>query len=165
MLRLRQNDPPALSFSGAIRNGNVTSLEQLVREHPDLVTARIEKDGKARTPLHVATDWPGCFPNGPAVIAALIDAGADPNARCEGMCHTETPLHWVASSDDVGAFEVLVKAGAEIEALGGSIGGGTPLDNAVGYGQWQVARRRGAYGAPAPRLPAAACGLMARVKA
>jgi ankyrin repeat protein len=142
MLRLHQNDPPALSFSGAIRNGNLASLEQLVREHPDLVTARIEKNGKSRSPLHVATDWPGSFPNGPAVIAALIDAGADPNARCEGMYHTETPLHWVASSDDVEAFEVLVKAGADIEALGGSIGGGTPLDNAVGYGQWQVARRR-----------------------
>ncbi len=165
MLRLQHDDPLALSLSGAIRNGNVTSLEQLVREHPDLVTARIEKDGKARTPLHVATDWPGCFPNGLAVIAALIDAGADPNARCEGMCHTETPLHWVASSDDVGAFEVLVKAGADIEALGGSIGGGTPLDNAVGYGQWQVARRLVECGARTKLWHAAALGLMSRVEA
>ncbi len=128
-----------MSLSGAIRNADLASLEQLLSEYPDLVTARIETNGKARTPLHVATDWPGHFPNGPAVITALIGAGADPNARCEGMYHTETPLHWVASSDDVEALEVLVKAGADIEAPGGSIGGGTPLDNAVGYGQWQVA--------------------------
>jgi ankyrin repeat protein len=115
--------------------------------------------------LHVATDWPGSFPNGPAVIAALIDAGADPNARCEGMYHTETPLHWVASSDDVEAFEVLVKAGADIEALGGSIGGGTPLDNAVGYGQWQVARRLVECGARTKLWHAAALDLMSRVEA
>jgi hypothetical protein len=110
ILRLRHDDPLALSLSGAIRNGDLAALGELVREHPDLVTARIEKNRKARTPLHVATDWPGRFPNGPAVIAALIDVGADPNARCEGMYHTETPLHWVASSDDVEAFEVLVQA-------------------------------------------------------
>ncbi|TMJ46740.1 MAG: hypothetical protein E6G85_30265 [Alphaproteobacteria bacterium] len=165
MLRLRHDDPLALSLGGAIRNGDLASLNQLVREHPDLVTARIEKSGKARAPLHVATDWPGRFPNGPAVITALIDAGADPNARCEGMYHTETPLHWVASSDDVEAFEVLVKAGADIEALGGSIGGGTPLDNAVGYGQWQVARRLVECGARTRLWHEAALDLMSRVEA
>src|SRR5258708_10034903 len=81
------------------------------------------------------------------------------------MCHGETPLHWVASSDDVGAFEVLVKAGAEIEALGGSIGGGTPLDNAVGYGQWQVAPRLVECGARTKLWHAAALDLMSRVEA
>ena len=165
MLRLRHDDPVALSLSRAIRNGDLGSLGQLLRKHPDLVTARIEKNGKSRSPLHVATDWPGGFPNGPAVIAALIDAGADPNARCEGMYHTETPLHRVAGSDDVEAFQVLVKAGADIEASGGSIGGGTPLDNAVGYGQWQVARRLVERGAGVKLWHAAALGLMSRVEA
>jgi hypothetical protein len=65
----------------------------------------------------------------------------------------------------VGAFEVLVKAGADIEALGGSIEGGTPLDNAVGYGQWQVARRLVECGAGAKLWHAAALGLMSRVEA
>jgi uncharacterized protein len=165
MVRLRHDDPVALSLSGAIRNGDLAALGQLVRDHPGLVTARMEKNGKTRTPLHLATDWPGHFTNGPAVIAALIDAGADPNARCEGMNHTETPLHWVASSDDVEAFEVLVRAGADIEAPGGSIGGGTPLDNAVGYGQWQVARRLVECGARTRLWHAAALGLMSRVEA
>jgi hypothetical protein len=35
--------------------------------------------------------------------------------------------------------EALVDGGADIEAVGGSIG--TPLGNAVGYGCWHVARR------------------------
>lgn len=165
MLRLRDDDPLALSLSGAIQNGDLVALERLVRERSDLVTARIEKNGRARTLLHVATDWPGHFPNGPAVVTALIDAGAEPNARCEGMTHTETPLHWVASSDDVEAFEVLITAGADIEALGGSIGGGTPLDNAVGYCQWQVARRLVECGARTRLWHAAALGLMSRVEA
>jgi hypothetical protein len=36
------------------------------------------------------------------------------------------------------AFELLIKAGADIEALDGSIGGGTPLGNPVGTanGRW-----------------------------
>ena len=165
MLRLRNDDLLALSLTEAIRTGDLASLDQLLNEHPNLATARIEKNGKARTPLHVATDWPGHFPNEREIIAALIAAGADPNARCEGMSHTETPLHWVASSDDVEAFEVLVQAGADIEALGGSIGGGTPLDNAVGYGQWQVARRLVECGARTRLWHSAALGLMSRVEA
>jgi hypothetical protein len=36
--------------------------------------------GASSTPLHAATDWPGYFPNGPAVVAALLAAGTDPNA-------------------------------------------------------------------------------------
>jgi hypothetical protein len=125
----------------AVRKGDLESLKRLLGEHPGLASGRIVKAGKSRTALHVATDWPGHFPNGAAVIAALIEPGADPNAPQEGTPYAETPLHWVASSDDVEAFEVLIKAGADIEAPGGSIGGGTPLDNAVGYGQWQVAPR------------------------
>jgi ankyrin repeat protein len=148
ILRLRHDDLLALSLSGAIRNGDLALLGQLLREHPDLATARMEKSGRARTPLHAATDWPGRFPNGAAIITALIEVGADPNARCEGMDHTETPLHWVASSDDVEAFEALVRAGADIEALGGSIGGGTPLDNASGTanGMWLAALSNAAPG-------------------
>ena len=100
-MRLRHDDPLALSLTAAIKTGDLAAIEQLLSEHPELAAGRIGKNGKTRTSLHVATDWPGGFPNGPALIAALISAGADPSARCEGMSHTETPLHWVASSDDV----------------------------------------------------------------
>jgi uncharacterized protein len=118
---------------------------------------------KASTPLHVATDWPGYYTNGPAIVAVLIAAGADPNARTEGGPAPETPLHWVASSDDVDVADALIDAGADLEAAGGSIG--TPLDNAIGYGCWHVARRLVQRGARVDKLwHAAALGLLPRVE-
>jgi hypothetical protein len=77
-----------------------------------------------------------------------------PIARFTGR-HTETPLHWAASSDDVAVLDALLDAGADIEAPGAVIGGGTPLADAVAFGQWQTARRL---------VEAAALGLMARVE-
>ncbi len=47
-------------------------------------------------------------------------------------------LHYAASSDDVDVAAALIDDGADVEAPGGSIG--TPLDNAVGYACWHVAR-------------------------
>ena len=164
MLTLRSDDPLATALTVAIHKGDLASLRRLLAERPGLASARIGEAGKSRTPLHVATDWPGHFPNGAATVLALLEAGADPNARCEGTWHTETPLHWVASSDDVEAFDVLVEHGADIEATGGSIGGGTPLDNAVGYGQWSVARRLVERGARVKLWHAAALGLLSRVE-
>lgn len=76
----------------AIHEGNLAVLEQLLRENPSLATARI--DGK-RTLLHVATDWPGHFPNSEATVAALIAHSAGVNAAFIGQ-HSETPLHWAA---------------------------------------------------------------------
>jgi ankyrin repeat protein len=165
MLRLRSDEPLAISLHAAIRTGDLASLKQLIDAQPALVSAIIGENGKSRTLLHLATDWPGHFPNGAAVVAALIDAGADPNIRREGVRYPETPLHWVASSDDVEVFEVLIKAGADVEAAGGSIGDGTPLDNAVGYGQWHIARRLVECGARTKLWHVAALGLMSCVEA
>jgi hypothetical protein len=88
--------------------------------------------GSWRTPLHIATDWHGYFPNAPAAAGLLVDAGADPNAGTGGS-QPETSLHWAASSD-VDVAVVLVDVGARLDTPGGSIG--TPLDNAIGYGFW-----------------------------
>jgi hypothetical protein len=97
-------DPVAVAAIAAIQGGDLPSLNRLLREHPGLAAARLGTDGpgaKSRSLLHVATDWAGHFPNGPATVAALIAAGADVNARIIGTHHAETPLHWAASSDDV----------------------------------------------------------------
>jgi len=123
MLNLRPDEPLA----------NLELLNRLLTENPSLATARI--DG-TRTLLHVATDWPGHFPNNAATVAALIASGAEVNARFTGQ-HTETPLHWAASSDDVAVLDALLDHGADIEAPGAVIGGGTPRADAVAFGQWQ----------------------------
>jgi hypothetical protein len=133
----------------------------LLRANPGLANARI--DGK-RTLLHVATDWPGHFPNGPAIVVALIDAGADVNAPFTGN-HRETPLHWAASTDDVPVLDALLDRGANMEAPGSVIDGGTPLADAVAFGQWNVTRRLVARGARTTIWQAAALGVMADLEA
>ena len=148
---MRNDDPLVIAGVTAIRTGDLATLERLLAENSDLANVQIEgRKGGYRTPLHVVADWPGYFPNGPAVVRLLLAHGADPNGGAEGFLQLqlqlqlqgrqETPLHWAASSDDVDVAEALIDGGADIEAPGGSIAGGTPLDNAVGYGCWRVAR-------------------------
>jgi uncharacterized protein len=163
---LSEGEPLARALVEAIRGGELESLKGLLAEHPRLASVRIvDGKGGSRTPLHVATDWPGFFPRGPKVVDVLIAAGGDPSAPAQGMWHSETPLHWAASSDDVEVARALIDGGADIEALGGSIAGGSPLDNAVGYGCWQVARLLVQRGARVDRLwHAAALGIFSRVE-
>lgn len=163
-MRLRVEDPVALTLIKAIKGGDLQGLRALLDEDPRLASARLDDgEGVVRTPLHIATDWPGHFPNGVEVVAMLIERGADPNAPCDGW-HPETPLHWAASCDDIEVLDALLDAGADIEARGASIAGGTPLDDAVGYGCWQAARRLVDRGATVRRLwHAAALGLSSKV--
>jgi ankyrin repeat protein len=165
-LRLSKSAPLAQALVETIHAGRVESLIELLREHPGLAAARVVDDkGGSGTPLHMAADWPGFFPGGPEVVAVLIAAGADPSAAVEGSWHAETPLHWAASSDDVEVARALIDGGADIEATGASIGGGTPLDDAVGYGCWRVARLLVRSGARVDRLwHATALGMMTRAE-
>jgi ankyrin repeat protein len=167
MLTLHRSDPIAVALVEAIQAGNVESLQHLLAQNPGLASARItDSNGGARTPLHVVTDWPGYFANGPATVVTLIAAGANPNAPFEGGAHAETPLHWAASSDDVEVAAALINGGADLEAPGASIAGGTPLDDAVGYGCWQVARLLVERGSRVDKLwHAAALGMMSRIAA
>jgi len=145
----------------AIREGDVATLARLLEAVPDLAASRLGIAG-GRTPLHIVSDWPGYFPNGPAVTSLLIEAGADPNFRPGDDEHGETPLHWAASSDDVDVARALIDGGADLETPGGSIG--TPLDNAIGYGCWHVARLLAARGARVDKLwHGAALGMLDRL--
>lgn len=145
----------------AIQEGDVATLRALLTAHPDLVSARV--DG-SRSLLHIATDWPGHRPAVADTIAVLVAAGADVNVPFVGP-HTETPLHWAASNDDVIALDALLDLGADIEAGGGVIAEGTPILDATAFGQWNAARRLVARGADTPLWPAAALGLRDRVAA
>lgn len=167
MSTISADDPVAVTATKAVHSGDLDGLASLLREHPDLATVRIGTDGPdgvARTLLHAATDWPGHYPSNPAVARMLIDAGADVNARVSGP-HTETPLHWAASSDHIEVLDVLLDAGADLESSGAVIGGGTPLSDAVAFGQWNAARRLIERGAHSELWEAAALGLMDRVEA
>jgi uncharacterized protein len=163
---LPAKDPLATAAVEAIRAGRVDALCDLLGRHPWLATARVQaQNGTRRSLLHILADWPGHSPNGAATVAALVEAGADVDAPFAGGFHRETPLHWAASGDDVEVLDALLDAGADIDAAGGIIGGGTPLDDAVAFGQWRAARRLVERGAPIALWHAAALGLVDRVEA
>jgi uncharacterized protein len=91
-----------------------------------------------------------------AIASLMLNTAAW--ARSEGP-----PLHWAASTDDVDVVAVLIDGGGHLDTPGGSIG--TPLDNAIGYGCWHVARLLVERGAPMDRLwHAAALGLLSRLE-
>jgi ankyrin repeat protein len=155
----------AVEATRVVQAGELEALADMLREHPSLVTTHIGTcpDGMSRTLLHAATDWPGHFPNNPQVVQLLIDAGADVNARFTGP-HSETPLHWAASSDDVEVIDVLLDNGADIEAPGAVIAGGTPLADATAFGQWNAARRLIERGARSNMFESATLGLLDRIE-
>lgn len=159
------DDPRAVAATKAVQAGDLAALESLLAADPSLATARIGDADCYRTLLHAATDWPGHFPNGPAVVNRLAAAGADVNAHSQFSSHTETPLHWAASSDDVAVLDALLDAGADIEAPGAVLGGGSALADACGFGNWAAARRLVERGARTRLSDAAALGLLDRVEA
>ena len=145
----------------AIQSGDVEGVRRLLIQFPNLAGDPLGGEAGARTALHVVADWPGFFPNGAAIARALLEAGANPNARGPNK-GSETPLHWAASSDDAEVAGALIDGGADIEAADGSIG--TPLDNAIGYECWNVARLLVTRGARVDKLwHAAPLGMLERL--
>jgi hypothetical protein len=86
----------AIETAAAIHGGHLDALQRLLADRPELASVhmigRKGLTGGWRTPLHVATDWPGYFPSAAEIIALLLDAGADPNDNSGGD-RPETPLH------------------------------------------------------------------------
>ena len=165
---MNRSDASAVQITRAIRSGETERVTALLRLQPDLATAIVvDEKGAGRTLLHIATDWPGHFPNVGATITVLAQVGADPNAGLydSPIDACETPLHWAASSDDVEAVNALLDNGADIEAPGAVFTGGTAMSDAVIFAQWRAARALLARGAKTTLTQSAALGLIERVRA
>jgi ankyrin repeat protein len=165
-MTISESDPKAAELTAAVKSGNVDALLKLLAENPGLATVRIvDSRGVERTLLHIACDWPGHFPNGRAIITALVKAGADPNAPVIGAgYHAETALHGAASSDYVEALDALLDNGADIEAPGAVFTGGAPMSDAVIFAQWKAAHRLLERGAKTTFSQASALGLLDQVR-
>jgi uncharacterized protein len=163
------DDQRAIELLLAVRGGDLAGIGRLLAGHPELATARLSgRRGGSSTSLHLVADWPGYFPKGPEAVRLLLDAGADPNALTTARDAlapgpgSETPLHYAASNDDVDVAEALIYGGADLNTPDGSIG--TPMENAVGYGCWHVARLLVASGARVDKVwVAAAMGMHGRL--
>jgi uncharacterized protein len=161
-LRLAPSDVRAVQLVDTIRTGTATALRLLIESDSSLVASRIGETTETRTLLHVVTDYPGHVPEAAAKVAVLIAHGADVNAAFHGN-HRETALHWAASANDTECINALLNAGANIEATGGVLTDGPPLDDAVIFAQWNAARLLVERGAHTALFHAAALGLPNRV--
>lgn len=155
-----------------VTDGDLESVRTAVQQQPQLLSATVEQDGAdGWTPLHLAV----VAGRGP-VVAALVDAGADPTARTEDG---RTPLllalrrapHLVELLRELGAPVDAASAAflGEVETLTQALDDGVPLTDPVtdvDLLSWaaaggrldavQLLLHRGAE--PGPALHAAAAG-------
>ncbi len=94
-----------------IESGEVESLQKLLRSNPELAT---QTDGGNATLLIRLIDWPGNRPNSAAVAQALLDVGANVDARRDD--ENGTPLSGALCTENVDVIKVLLDAGADIHA-------------------------------------------------
>mmetsp|Transcript_31645 Transcript_31645/g.69161 ORF Transcript_31645/g.69161 Transcript_31645/m.69161 type:complete len:175 (-) Transcript_31645:327-851(-) len=99
----------------AADQGDLEKLVECLKEDPKSRDSR-NKDGWQ--PLHQAA-----FSGEVDIIAALLKAGANVNAKCNDG---DTPLHYASAQGNVSCLTPLVKAGADLEAR--DMDGESPLD-------------------------------------
>lgn len=159
---IANTDPRAQDAENAIRTGDVASLNTLLKTYPELSSCYIGDATEARSLLHILADWPGNRPNSCETARTLITAGADVNASFIGKAHSETPLHWAASNNDVALIDTLLDHGADIDAEGGVIDR-TALADARAFLQLEAAHRLIARGASTTLQDLATLGILDQV--
>ena len=94
-------------MAGAER-GDVALVAALLDAHPDIVNERALLEGHTgrRTALHFAVNR-----DSTAVVALLLERGADPNLRDEG--DNAMPLHFAAEHGAMDIVRLLVEHGAD----------------------------------------------------
>jgi ankyrin repeat protein len=156
-------DSRAEAATNAIRTGDTTSLNTLIETYPELPSSYVGDETEARSLLHILADWPGNHPNNCETAKILITAGANVNAPFIGEAHSETPLHWAASNNDVALIDTLLDNGANINAEGGVIDK-TALADARAFLQLEAAHRLIARGASTTLQDLATLGMLEQVK-
>jgi hypothetical protein len=119
----REDAEPVAAAVDAIRSGDANALRRLLRSHPELTHAEV---GAGRSLLGAVAE-PDVFGTslGPALgvdrecVDVLIEAGSDLDA----------PLNLAACFNRVELVEILLAAGARVDATG--IYGITPLESAI----------------------------------
>lgn len=128
----------------AARNGDVKTVEALLKAHPDLVSSKDEKYGQ--TPLHIAA-----FNDRIDVAKLLIADKADVNAQANNGA---TPLHLAAAKGNKDMVELLLASNANIDATDHD--GWSPLHSALTWGRKDtedLLRQKGGQDLPAPKPP------------
>ena len=89
----------------AVAMGDVDAVRRLAAQGAD-VNKRMDRTNQRRTPLHLAL-----VKKQPSALAALLDAGADPNVEdASGL----TPLDQAALDGESGMAQTLIERGAEV---------------------------------------------------
>ncbi|ROP42382.1 ankyrin repeat domain-containing protein [Saccharothrix texasensis] len=128
-----------------------TRLAELLARHPEAATTRMENWADHRKGAdvlgylamlrldHRRLGLPRDLPGSDAAARALIDAGAPVDGHPGDQ---ETPLITAASCGDVGVAEVLIAAGADLDATAapdsGGVPGGTAVEHAAVFGMTEV---------------------------
>ena len=122
-----------------LNSRDLSRLTNLLAEHPELATSQLEHwaDRARGEPLgyvtmmrfnHDRLGLPAELPGTGAIARALIEAGAPVNGRPGDK---ETPLITAASCGDAEVAQVLIDAGADIEAVSAPDSGGVPSGTAL----------------------------------
>jgi hypothetical protein len=133
-----------------LNSRDLSRLTGLLAEHPELATTKMEQwaDRQHGEPLgyitmmrfnHDRLGLPPELPGTGAIARVLIERGAPVNGHPGDK---ETPLITAASSGDADVANVLIEAGADIDAVSapdsGGVPGGTALDHAAVFGMTEV---------------------------